>query len=693
MKILLTVILFFYIQLQLFAQNDQTAPGYNPHLADSLRLIIDRTDNDSTKAVNMILLSWAIEGVRADSALIIAKQAFNFSKRNKYKILHVSALRAVGYNQRSMGDYAESLKSFLHALEILGYPSVENSNNIPVSDGSDFGKESLFEYAEVQRFMGHLLGAVGNTKEQMIKYTIALRIHEAMKQERLIANTSFNKAEAYLATNNLDSAILLAESSLGYYEKQNVPFYVKTYLGVIYNIIGEGNFLLNKYQLAEEAFLKAEKANTQYKNLRTLIQTQLFLSKLYYEKREYESSLIYAKKAQVAAMEVGLKSSIAKSYAALAKSYQALNRQDSGYYYLKLASPLLDSLNKVDKSNLIRFQNLLFADNQNLQRKEQEKTAVQNRNRIILLLGTLAFILFIAGLLYRSSREKNKANKVLESTLTNLKSTQTQLIQAEKMASLGELTAGIAHEIQNPLNFVNNFSEVSNELIDEMKDELQKGNREDAFLIADDIKQNLEKINHHGNRAADIVKGMLQHSRSSSGVKEPTDINALCDEYVRLSYHGLRAKDKSFNATIKTDFDVNIGNINIIPQDIGRVILNLLNNAFYAASMPSKGGFSDSDSNKTPTVCVSTKKDGDKVLISVRDNGPGIPQKVLDKIFQPFFTTKPTGQGTGLGLSLSYDIVKAHGGELKVETPSAEAAAQAGKENEGTEFIIQLPVR
>jgi two-component system, NtrC family, sensor kinase len=265
----------------------------------------------------------------------------------------------------------------------------------------------------------------------------------------------------------------------------------------------------------------------------------------------------------------------------------------------------------------------------------------------------------------------------LNQSMENLKSTQSQLIQSEKMASLGELTAGIAHEIQNPLNFVNNFSEVSNELIDEMKTEFTKGDTEEGFAIADDIKQNLEKILHHGKRADAIVKGMLQHSSSGSGKKESTDINKLADEHLRLAYHGLRAKDKSFNATMKTDFDESIGNINIIPQDIGRVILNLITNAFYVVDEKKKSGLEHYE----PTVSVSTKKMNDKVEIKVTDNGNGIPQKVLDKIFQPFFTTKPTGQGTGLGLSLSYDIVKAHGGELKVET----------KEGEGSEFIILLP--
>jgi len=288
---------------------------------------------------------------------------------------------------------------------------------------------------------------------------------------------------------------------------------------------------------------------------------------------------------------------------------------------------------------------------------------------------------------YADAREKELAQaKEIKKAYGELKATQGQLVQSEKMASLGELTAGIAHEIQNPLNFVNNFSEVSIELIDEMNEEIAKGDLEEAKTIADDIKQNLEKINHHGKRADAIVKGMLQHSRSSSGVKEPTNINALVDEYLRLAYHGLRAKDKSFNATMETDFDETIDKINIIPQDIGRVILNLITNAFYACTEGSRSATNEKKNHDQtgyePTVTVTTKKEADKVFVSVKDNGNGIPKKVLDKIFQPFFTTKPTGQGTGLGLSLSYDIVKAHGGELKVET----------NEGEGSQFIIILPV-
>jgi signal transduction histidine kinase len=272
-----------------------------------------------------------------------------------------------------------------------------------------------------------------------------------------------------------------------------------------------------------------------------------------------------------------------------------------------------------------------------------------------------------------------ETNTALQKTLDELKATQAQLIQSEKMASLGELTAGIAHEIQNPLNFVNNFSEVSNELLEEMTEQLEKGNANEAKAIANEVKMSLEKINLHGKRADGIVKSMLQHSRISNNKKEPTDINVLADEYLRLAYHGLRAKDKSFNAALKTDYDENIGLIKIISQDIGRVILNLITNAFYAVMEKKKL----QPEGYEPTVTVSTKKIDNRIIVEVKDNGTGIPQKALDKIFQPFFTTKPTGQGTGLGLSLSYDIVtKGHGGELKVET----------KEGEYTGFSVILPV-
>jgi signal transduction histidine kinase len=298
------------------------------------------------------------------------------------------------------------------------------------------------------------------------------------------------------------------------------------------------------------------------------------------------------------------------------------------------------------------------------------------------LVQTLADAFSTAYARYEDFNKLESAKAQIEKTLTDLKQAQAQLVQSEKMASLGELTAGIAHEIQNPLNFVNNFSDVNQELIEELNAERLKPKEErdeqSETELLNDIKENEQKINHHGKRADAIVKGMLQHSRKSSGHKEPTDINALADEYLRLAYHGLRAKDKTFNAEIKTDFDGSIGKINIISQDIGRVLLNLFNNAFYAVNEQK----TRNPESYKPTVSVTTLKCDDKVQIIVRDNGNGIPQKIIDKIFQPFFTTKPTGEGTGLGLSLAYDIIKAHGGELKVES----------KEGDGSEFVIQLPV-
>lgn len=271
----------------------------------------------------------------------------------------------------------------------------------------------------------------------------------------------------------------------------------------------------------------------------------------------------------------------------------------------------------------------------------------------------------------------------LTKSLEELKITQAQLIQSEKMASLGELTSGIAHEIQNPLNFINNFSEVNIELLDEMTDEIKGNNPEQILILLNDIKENNRRTMFHGKRADDIIKGMLQHSRTNTGKKELTNINALCDEYLRLSYHGFRAKDKSFNSDFRTNFDETIGEINIVPQDIGRVLLNLYNNAFYAVKAPNP---SRQESSDKPLVQVKTARTfsptGDPVIeITVSDNGTGIPQSIINKIFQPFFTTKPTGQGTGLGLSLAYDVIKAHHGELKVETV----------EGKGTTFIIQLP--
>jgi signal transduction histidine kinase len=347
-----------------------------------------------------------------------------------------------------------------------------------------------------------------------------------------------------------------------------------------------------------------------------------------------------------------------KLYAEAVTSYEAYNR-------------LMEQI----KNDQQKVGNLSFETEQQIAENNYAIERLQSENKLNSL--QLKFIIIVAILMIAIAVIAYIRYKQQQRLLIQLKNTQGQLIQAEKMASLGELTAGIAHEIQNPLNFVNNFSEVSNELIDEMKTELDKGEIIAAKEIAEDVKQNLEKIAHHGKRADSIVKGMLQHSRSSTGQKELTDINALCDEYLRLAYHGLRAKDKSFNANFEMNADAAIPQLKLVQQDIGRVVLNLISNAFYAVNERKKGASAD----YIPLVTVSTRSEKNGVAIIVEDNGAGIPKSVQQKIFQPFFTTKPAGQGTGLGLSLSYDIIKAHGGSIHMES----------KEGEGTRFFIYLP--
>ncbi|MBL0883152.1 MAG: GHKL domain-containing protein [Chitinophagaceae bacterium] len=374
------------------------------------------------------------------------------------------------------------------------------------------------------------------------------------------------------------------------------------------------------------------------------------------------------------------------AYENMYQCFLTMNNKDSSFKYAQLALRVNDSLSALRLKNLSEFQQLSFAEQKRLEEIETERKNKTVRWTAYLFIIFSALIGFIAIILFRNARLRKKTNaillqekKTLETTLEQLKSTQVQLVQSEKMASLGELTAGIAHEIQNPLNFVNNFSEVSNELIDEMKTELDKGEITTAKEIAKDVKQNLEKITHHGKRADSIVKGMLQHSRSSTGQKELTDINSLCDEYLRLAYHGIRAKDSSFHVTLETDFDYKVGHVLIQPQEMGRVILNLINNALYAVGNKKN---SSNTNEYTPIVKLTTNRKDKSIEISVADNGSGIPESIREKIFQPFFTTKPTGQGTGLGLSLSYDIVKAHGGSIAVESAP----------EKGTVFVIQIPV-
>ncbi len=412
-----------------------------------------------------------------------------------------------------------------------------------------------------------------------------------------------------------------------------------------------------------------------------------------FTQKQLSESFESVNKALSLAKQLGNIKELQGGYYDLTKLDSAQGNYKNAYEHYKLYTLYRDSLMKeeAEKKALQAKMQFEFDKKQAIAKAEQDKKdAEQKRIKNIqyftigALIVLVLVILLIAYIQWRNNNQKKKANVLLqqqkekaEETLVELKATQSQLIYSEKMASLGELTAGIAHEIQNPLNFVNNFSEVNRELIAEMREEIANGNYSGVTVLARDVEENEEKINHHGRRADSIVKGMLQHSRTGTGQKEPTDFNALADEYLGLSYHGLRAKDKSFNAEMKTDFDNSIGKIKIIPQDIGRMLLNLYNNAFYAVNDAMVKGLP----GYKPTVTVTTKKLQNGVELTVKDNGKGIPQLAVDKIFQPFFTTKPPGKGTGLGLSVSYDIIKAHNGEIKVET----------REGEGSKFIITLP--
>jgi signal transduction histidine kinase len=650
-KILLAAIFYGCISVSSFAQIS------NEDLAKLKKQLFTAT-HDSSRLNLAMQLANGYRFSNVDSSLFYSDIALEYANKLQLPAWQASMLSLKGATVLESGRLPESLQFQFEALNI----------------SQKIKDTSTTAYA---------LNRIGNTYMELADYRKANEYYfrskdlfEVLRDSAMYYNEVSNIGNIYELMNMPDSALyfqqLVYKASESKYTDRNFVTWPEMMfrMGNAYKLKGDKEKAMHYYK---QGIIEANIDN----DTRNLTMNNLFLAKLYDELNMPDSSLKYAYNAIQTGKAVSFRKGVYDASLLISGLFKKRNQDDSAYKYLSIANVEKDSL-----TGTKRFQELqrIILDEQERQKEaEAKRIADQNKQKQFALLAGLAIFLIIASILYGNNKQKQKTNKVLETTLTNLKSTQSQLVHSEKMASLGELTAGIAHEIQNPLNFVNNFSEVNTELIDEMQQELKTGNNNEAIAISNNIKENQEKINHHGKRADAIVKGMLQHSRSSSGVKEPTDINALADEYLRLAYHGLRAKDKSFNATMKTDFDESIGNINIIPQDIGRVILNLITNAFYTTNEKSKLDFDIYE----PIVTVKTKKMGDKVEIKVRDNGNGIPQKVLDKIFQPFFTTKPTGQGTGLGLSLSYDIIKAHGGEMKVET----------KEGEFAEFIIRLPLK
>ncbi len=656
------------------AQIDPTWGYVTAQKADSLKGAVQSEKNDTLNMAAFRSLGFYYQDFIPDSGLYFHEKQLALSKKLKMNLWQADACSQLGYVLATSGNAIKSYDYFNEARKLSEDKNNEADNWRPwtFSNSKNSHEARVSILAMNCQMMANLWGYLGETEKRKATSLEALKWGLAINNSKVLHLAYTNIGGG--TTASPDSAILFFKMSLKKAEEVGFTRIGNTYLNLA------AAYARKKMQ--DSAIFYAHKSiaiNQEHNYYRSLVSSYNSLSAFYSWQKNADSSLFYAYKALDIARISHIRSGLNGAYKNLSLSYALTNKTDSAYKYERLSNQLNDSLKNVRIDNLTKYQNVAFNEQLRLKKLDEERTAYANKMSMLGLIALLTGILVVALILYRNNRQKQKANTVLESTLNNLKSTQAQLIQSEKMASLGELTAGIAHEIQNPLNFVNNFSEVNKELLIEMNEEINKGNLEEVKVIANNITENENKINHHGKRADAIVKGMLQHSQSSSGVKESVDINALSDEYLRLAYHGLRAKDNSFNATMKTDFDDSIGSIKIIPQDIGRVILNLITNAFYVVNEKSKQGIASYE----PAVSISTKKEGNKILISVKDNGNGIPDSIKDKIFQPFFTTKPTGQGTGLGLSLSYDIVQAHGGEIKVST----------KENEGTEFTIQLPAK
>ena len=654
---------------------------------DSLKHQIAIAENDTIRMIRLRNLTRFYSEIYPDSAFVYSQKLLAVAQKLNFRLDEANAYREMGYALLNMGNYPRSLQTILSAIKIA--EDRKSERKILIGDYHEDALTNRNAPATNQRltelgFIYQILAILyTNTKDFDKAVFEHLKARETAEQSgnvplQSIINMTLSRA--YLNVKKRDSALISLEKA--YDQSMKVGY--KRYLGSILLNMGRIYAAQGNKQLAAEYYKKAVDASA-YQNYypRGVVAGDLLLAEFYRQENKQDSSFLYTKAALAVAHDLNAPELLQRSYIALADYYKTIKNNDSAVKYQSLIIQINDTL--FNTKQLQQFQNIDFDEQQRKQQIEEAKLAERVKLRMYALISGLVIFLFIVIMLYRNSLQRKKANILLsqqktelENTLGTLKTTQYQLVQSEKMASLGELTAGIAHEIQNPLNFVNNFSEVNAELIEELKSELEKNNNQQVIEIANDIKENEGKIIFHGKRADAIVKSMLQHSRSSAGKKELTDINALADEYLRLAYHGMRAKDKSFNVDVRSDFDPAVEKVNVIQQDIGRVILNLITNAFYVVTEKKQ----QKGNNYEPIVTVSTKKDGDKILISVSDNGNGIPQKVLDKIFQPFFTTKPAGHGTGLGLSLSYDIItKGHGGELKVET----------KEGEGSVFIISLP--
>ncbi|HVX25786.1 MAG TPA: tetratricopeptide repeat protein [Parafilimonas sp.] len=611
---------------------------------DSLKNLLAVTE-DGPKRVNILEgLSYTYLSSSPDTALKYALQGLQLAKDIGHRKGEAICINALGNVYFHIGDNAKALEYYLEYLKIK--EELKEKNNISIA----YYNISAV-YTEEKDY-----------KQALFYLSKALQIDKKVKDSAAILYDAYSLASNYQRMQRNDSALFYINQSYNLAQTLND----EDMMGAILNTYGEIYLGLNDSALA----LKYYRASIPYaaavQDDEVIIANYYGLSKIL-KKTDPDSAIFYSTKALNIARQASFFKQVLEISGFATELFKERKQFDSAFYYQQLSIATKDSLFNTEQ--LRKVQDLKFSEQQRQQAIETARLKLRSTIKLFIVIFTAITFLVIAILLWRN-------NKRVSKTLQKLRATQAQLIQSEKMASLGELTAGIAHEIQNPLNFVNNFSEVNNELIEELNNE---NDINEIKVIANDIKQNNEKILLHGKRADAIVKSMLQHSRKSSGQREETDINNLCDEYLRLSYYGLLAKNKNFTAELKTNFDDSIEKINIVPEDIGRVLLNLFNNAFYAVNEKKKL----SASNYQPIVEVKTYRTNNAVEITVSDNGNGIPANIISKIFQPFFTTKPTGEGTGLGLSLAYDIItKEHNGTIKAES----------KENEGTNFIATIPV-
>jgi signal transduction histidine kinase len=676
MKILIAAFLFTSIWSICFAQ-------YQDKNIDSLKQELTFAKQDTSRVQLMVSISYNYRYLNLDSSNYYGLQALEMANKIDYLKGKVQATNRMSFFYRYTGNLPKALELSFKVLQLTENHPLEEETAIALS-------------------------AIGNVYNELEDFSKALSYYKKVRLVKEKANQTADILYCYVfmnigaqfeEINQLDSAWYYFQKSLQVFEKSKIEIVPQ-----LYRHFGKVQFKSGNMPIALGYYRKSLQVTNTIKNQSALSSVLLALSELYQKVNQPDSSIYYAKNAFFEAQKISSKNKeMVAAALQLSKLYEKINTNEAFRYY-KIAVETKDNL--YGSSNLEAIQTIVSQEEERKKEIETNRIKYQNQLKQYALLAGLGVLLLFALFLYHNNLKEKKAkillqekNQIIEQTLVNLKSTQAQLIQSEKLASLGELTAGIAHEIQNPLNFVNNFAEVSAEMLGEMKDELKAGNTAEAIEIADDLERNLSKINHHGQRASSIVKGMLEHSRASTGVKEPTDLNALADEYLRLAYHGLRAKDSSFNAAMETHFDPDLPLVSVIPQDIGRVMLNLINNAFYAVAerrLLSSAEVSRSTVHQRavetlhvtslqfqPTVTLSTQKTGDQIIIKVQDNGNGIPESIREKIFQPFFTTKPTGQGTGLGLSLAYDIVtKGHGGTLEVEST----------EGCGSAFSIKLSV-